>query len=246
MSCALRSKRAASMGPDPDATHPRPSVFSFMAGASHHALTPQYRHITVSETNDPHLKDDVLAAYLDRALPAGERRVAEDHLAECAACRDELVSLSKLVVDRARVRQWPRLGVSVAAVAAAVIAFAMIGPWRAASRPSTAPADRMRESPLADGASRRAVAVVTPAEGDIVRPGTVRFTWHPVAPNASYLLKVADDTSVRWRIDTADTTVALPDSVQLERGRSYNWWVDALTAEGRVASTGVRRFRRSQ
>ncbi len=197
----------------------------------------------MSETNDPHLKDDLLAAYLDGALAATERRIAEDHLAGCATCRDELVDISKLVADRSRVRRWPRLGASVAAVAAAAIAFAVVGPWRAAPGPSTAPGDRMRESTVVDGASRRAVAVVTPAEAETVRPDTLRFAWRAVAPNATYLLKLADETSVRWTIDTADTTVALPDSVHLERGRSYNWWVDALTADGRVVSTGVRRFR---
>lgn len=198
----------------------------------------------MSETDDPHLKDDVLAAYLDGALSATERRIAEDHLAGCALCRDELVDISKLVADRARVRRWPRLAGSFAAVAAAAIAFAVVGPWRAARGPSTAPGDRMRESTFVDGASRRAVAVVSPAEGDIVTPRTLRFAWRSVAPNATYLLKLADDTSsVRWKIDTADTTVALPDSVQLERGRSYNWWVDALTGDGHAASTGVRRFR---
>ena len=200
----------------------------------------------MSETNDPHLKDDVLAAYLDGALSAAERRVAEDHLAECATCRDELVGMSKLVADSARVRRWPRLAGSVAAVAAAAIAFAVVGPWRAVPGPSTDSGDRMRESTPVDGASRRAVAVVTPAEGDTVTPRTLRFAWRPVAPNATYLLKLADTSSVRWKIDTADTTVALPDSVQLERGRSYTWWVDALTADGRVATTGVRQFRTSQ
>ena len=201
----------------------------------------------MSETNYPHLKDDVLAAYLDGALPAAERRVAEDHLAECATCRDELVVMSKLVADRPRARQWQRLAAPVAAVAAAAIAFVVLGPWRSSPGPGTAPGALMRESTLVDGASRRAVAVVTPAEGDTVRPGAVRFAWRPVAPNATYLLKVADETSfVRWKQDTADTTVALPDSVRLERGRSYTWWVDALTADGRVASTGVRQFRTPQ
>ena len=105
----------------------------------------------------------------------------------------------------------------------------------------------MRESTLVDGTSRRAVVVVTPADGDTVRPGTLRFAWHPVAPNATYVFKLTDDTSsVRWKIDTADTTVALPDSVHLERGRSYNWWVDALTADGRAATTGVMQFRMAQ
>jgi len=204
------------------------------------------RHVTVSETNDPHLKDDVLAAYLDGALPPAERRVAEDHLAECATCRDELVDISKLVADRARVRRWPRLATPVAAVAAAAIAFAVVGPWRSAPGPRAARDDRMRESTLVDGASRRAVAVVTPAEGDTVTPGTLRFAWHSVAPNATYLLNLADETSVVWTKDLSDTTIALPDSVPLKRGRSYNWWVDALAADGQATTTGVMQFRTSR
>ena len=199
----------------------------------------------MSETNDPHLKDDVLAAYLDGALPTAERRVADNHLADCAACRDELVGMSKLVAGRGPVRQWPRLATSIAAVAAAAIAFAVIGPWRTAPGPSTAPGDRLRDSTPADGGTGRAVRVVTPAEGETVTRRALRFVWHPFAPNATYLVKMADDTS-SWKFDTADTTLALPDSVQLERGRSYTWWVDALTADGRTASTGVRQFRTAQ
>jgi hypothetical protein len=205
------------------------------------------RHVTVSETNDPHLKDDVLAAYLDGALPAAERRVAEDHLAECVTCRDELVDISKLVADRGRARRWPRLATSVAAVAAAAIAFAVVGPWRSAPGPRAARDDRMRESTLVDGASRRAVEVVAPAEGDTVTPRELRFAWHPFAPGATYRFKLVNDTSfVLLKLDTVDTTVALPDSVQLVPGRSYTWWVDALTTDGRAASTGVRQFRTSQ
>ena len=201
----------------------------------------------MSETNEPHLKDDVLAAYLDRALPAAERRDADDHLADCATCRDELVAMSKLVAGRAPVRQWPRLAGYVAAVAAAAIAFAVIARWRAAPGPSSDPGARMRDSTQADGASRRAVEVVAPAEGDTVTPRELRFAWHPFGPGATYRFKLANDTSfVLLKLDTADTTVALPDSVQLVPGRSYSWWVDALTTDGRAASTGVRQFRTSQ
>ena len=217
-----------------------------MMGTSHHAPIAEDPYATVSETNDPHLRDDVLAAYVDGALPAAERRNAEEHLADCATCRDELVGISKLAAGRAPVRRWPRLAASLAAVAAAAIAFAVVGPWRVASGPSTPPGDRMRESTLVGGTSGRSVAVVTPAEGDTVTSDTVRFAWRPVAPNATYLLELSDETSVVWKKDTADTTVVLPDSVALEHGRSYHWWVDALTADGRVASTGVRQFRTAQ
>jgi len=41
--------------------------------------------------------------------------------------------------------------------------------------------------------------------------------------------------------DVADTTLVLPADVALERGRSYFWRVDAMSA-GIVASTRTRRF----
>jgi len=199
----------------------------------------------VSETSDPHLSDHVLAAYLDRALPAAERNAADAHLAACRSCRDELVAMTPLVGGHPAVSlRWLKLAAPAAALAAAAIAFTMLGPSRTTPGPATSPGDRMRESTLVGSVGGRALTVVAPGEADTVQRDAVRFAWRSAGSNATYLLKLADESSsVRWTVDTADTTVTLPDSVQLDRGRSYHWWVDALTADGRSLSTGVRRFR---
>jgi hypothetical protein len=194
----------------------------------------------VSETNDPHLKDDTLAAYLDRALPPGARRAADTHLSDCLACRDELVAMTALL-DARRTLRWVRLGAPAVALAAAAMAFMMLGTWRTTGSPG----DRMRDSTPASVARER-VTVVTPSDGDTVAPERLPFEWRAFGSGGTYLLRLSDESGVRWTIDTADTIVVLPDSVHLDRGRAYHWWVDGLTADGRAVTTGVRRFRTAQ
>ena len=196
----------------------------------------------MSDTNAPHLKDDVLAAYLDRGLPKAARRAADAHLAECQACRDELVATTALLESRGASRRWVRLGAPAVALAAAAMTFMMLGPWRTTTAPRTPPGDRMRESTLVSAAPEH-VATVAPAEGDTVPLDRVPFVWRAFGSGGTYLLRLSDESGVRWTVDTADTTVVLPDSVRLDAGRNYHWWVDALTADGRAVTTGVRRFR---
>ena len=196
----------------------------------------------MSDSNDPHLNDDVLAAYLDRALPVSARRAAVAHLTDCVACRDELVARCELLAARGGARRWVRVGAPAAALAAAAIAFMMLGTWRTVPGPGTTTGDRMRESTLVSP-SRDGVAIVSPAEGDTVSGDRLPFVWRAFGSGGSYLLRLSDESTVRWTIDTADTSVVLPDSVRLEPGRTYHWWVDALTTDGRAVTTGVRRFR---
>ena len=193
-------------------------------------------------TNDPHLKDDVLAAYLDRVLPKAARRAADAHLADCQACRDELVATTALLESRAVTRRWVRLGAPAAALAAAAMAFMILGPWRTTTAPGMAPGDRMRESTPVSASPER-VATVAPVEGETVPLERVPFVWRAFGSGGTYLLRLYDESAERWTIDTADTTVVLPDSVRLDAGHNYHWWVDALTADGRAVTTGVRRFR---
>ena len=195
----------------------------------------------MSNTSEAHLTDDVLAAYLDRTLPDAARRAADAHLSDCRVCRDELVAVTALLDARKRSRRWVRLGAPAAALAAAALAFMMFGTWRT-NVPGTSPTDRMRESASAP-IGRDRVAIVSPAEGDTVSPDRIGFGWRPFGSGGTYLLRLSDESAVRWTIDTGETSVVLPDSVRLDRGRNYHWWVDALTADGRAVTTGVSRFR---
>jgi hypothetical protein len=75
-------------------------------------------------TDDTHLDAGTVAAYLDRGLSAAQKTVVEAHLAECAACRAEVVQLGGLLHPR-RVRQRTFV-VGTAIAAAATLLFLVL------------------------------------------------------------------------------------------------------------------------
>ena len=194
----------------------------------------------MSETSDPHLRDEVLAAYLDRALSGSARAAADAHLAECATCREDLVAVSALARSAGR-RPWAlRVAAPLAAIAAAVL-IAVFAPWRGRQQPTGVDGERLRETTSVAGTRLRAVA---PADGATLRPDSIRFVWHRASGDAAYHLTLSDDSgSVQWTVDTSDSTIGLPASVRLRAGRAYYWYVDAIGGDGRTRATGLSRFR---
>jgi hypothetical protein len=91
-----------------------------------------------------------------------------------------------------------------------------------------------------------ALVAVAPVDGHMIRPDSsrpTRFIWKRDAPDAGYRLTLTDEGgSVRWSIDTSDTTVTLPDSVPLQRGQTYYWYIDALGGDGGTRTSGPRRL----
>jgi hypothetical protein len=197
----------------------------------------------VSETNDTHLADDVIAAYLDRALAAPARAVAEAHLADCQLCRDELVAAADLMRRASPSRRLLRIGAPTAAIAATLL-LAVLGPWRSTSGPRSESGARLRETTGVATTSGVRVIAVAPADRATIPSDSVRFTWLHHARDAGYRLTLTDqEGAVRWITDTSDTVVALPDSVRLSRGRTYYWFVDALGGDGRTRASQLRSFR---
>ena len=188
-----------------------------------------------------HLPSEEVAAYLDRTLPHAERLRMEAHLAECELCRSEVVAVSRLLRgEPPRQRRWIAMGVTAAA-SAAVLVLTVVprGPRRAP--PINDPVSGAVRGTQPEGTP--AILAVTPVEGSTVDPGRVAFIWRRDDPGATYQLTLTDESgAVRWSGRTSDTTIALPSDVPLERGRGYFWYVDALRADGRSATTGVRRF----
>src|SRR5262252_5090479 len=89
-----------------------------------------------------HLSPELVAAYLDDALPSETKRQAELHLASCGECREELAAVRRL--QRSHRRRWFPVLVSVAAAAVVLV---MAVPGKAPS-PSNTRALRDDESPL--------------------------------------------------------------------------------------------------
>lgn len=185
-----------------------------------------------------HLAAETVGAFLDRRLTDGERSSVEAHLADCGVCRREVAEAGRLVMAMNVRRPMVLLPASLAAAAA--IAFIALGITRI-GRESP---DRLR-APTASvetGATPR-IGVLAPADGDTVRVRHPVFQWSAVAGAPTYRLTLTDESGETvWTTTTIDTSLTLPVRVVLQGRATYFWYVDALLADGRAVSTGVRTF----
>lgn len=172
----------------------------------------------------------VLGCYVDGTLTREERDATAAHLAGCPDCRLVVRETSRVLARRRR-RRYTVAGIGVATLAAATVASLVMSP-------------RVVQQRLTRGldASGPTIHVIAPV-GDVVAGQPVTFRWNSVGPEIRYRLSVATpDGSEVWRVSVTDTTATLPDRVALTRGRTYVWFVDALLADGRSATTGLRRL----
>ena len=181
-----------------------------------------------------HMDEWQIAAYLDRRLPAGERERAEAHLASCSDCRDELVQAHR-VLSTVRRRRGLTVAISVLAGAALVVIVVRATP-RGGSAAGAAP------SALRGTGDAPSLLAHGP-EGDTPL-ASLRFTWGRAPATASYRLTLTNaDGLPIWTASSTDTVMTLPDSVALQPGGRYFWFVDALLMDGATRSTGPREFR---
>lgn len=185
-----------------------------------------------------HLSAAQVAAYLDRVLPAVERERVAAHLVWCSECRGEVRVVARALRRRAHWTRWYVVGPAVAAAAATVVM--VVGPPLRRSAPAE-PTVRTAPAAPAEGIPRLP-AVAPPAEAT-VPPDAVTFVWHAAGRDAHYRLTLTEpDGRLAWTNETSDTTLQVPRSIALARGRTYYWYVDALLPDGRSGSTGVRRL----
>jgi anti-sigma factor RsiW len=199
--------------------------------------------MTVDPDTNSHLSVEELAAYVDGRLDTRDLERAESHLASCAECRAELVEIRAIVAEgvakqapRPVLERYGRLaGVLTAAAAVIIVAAIAVGRM---PRNAVDP-ERLR---LDTRENRGAFALVSPSESTVPARGSV-FRWHSASTASTYRLTITDSAGTPvWSQTTGDTSVVLPDSVVLRTGARYRWYVDALGADGRSATTGVRSF----
>lgn len=195
--------------------------------------------ILVIPNDAPHLSAEDVAAFLDRSMTAVERASVEAHLADCPTCRGEVADVRRLLKARPtgrRIMLFPAGLAAAAAIAVIVVNLNRGGPESTIERVRTPPAAAPTES------SQR-IAVLSPAEGDTIRPGSPALLWSAVSGEPTYRLTMTDASGQPvWVTTTTDTSVTLPPQVALQSRTTYFWYVDALRADGRAASTGVRSF----
>jgi len=187
-----------------------------------------------------HLTAEDVTAFLDRRMATDERTAVEAHLADCRLCREEVAAVKRLLAARPIGR--PMMLVPIGLAAAAALAFVLLNTNRAAPGSST---ERLRTPSgvtLPADASSRIVAR-SPADGDTIGTGKLALLWSAVPDDPSYRFTLTDASGEPvWTTTTTDTSVTLPPNIVLRSRTTYFWYVDALRADGRAASTGVRRF----
>lgn len=209
--------------------------------------TPDTDTMKTPGARSDHPSDEVLAAFLEGTLPAGERDAVASHLEQCASCRDELALAGSVLAELEQeaveaapspgrdrwVRRW-----SMALVAAAAALLLLVP----ASRWLDGPPPDQRIERVGSFEGRTTLDAVAPVEGADVEAQEVRFVWRPSGTEAHYELTLTDAVGeVVWSVATSDTVAAPGDAVQLAPG-TYYWVVDALLPDAREASTDVHRF----
>jgi hypothetical protein len=186
----------------------------------------------------PHLGSEEVAAYLDNTLSDAECARVKAHLADCGVCREEVVSVSKLL-DRAP-RPRRRVFAFSAVAAAAVLAFLLLRPSPDSGLRTTQPV-RGPDTPIAsEGVS--GVRAITPM-GAQTTGDNIRFVWHRPSLGATYRFTLTDERGKKiWVGSTNDTTLVVPKEFTLAAKRSYNWFVDALLPDGSSITTGITSF----
>jgi hypothetical protein len=185
-----------------------------------------------------HLTSEEVAAYLDNTLSEAESSRVTSHLADCDACRKEVVSVSKLIAGASRSRRRT-IAFSTLAAAAALV-FLLVRPSVDSNLPSRVALRGRDTQATSEGvASLRAIAPVGPQTG----ASPIVFVWHQAALGATYQFTLTDDRGGKvWVESTSDTTLALRRETSLLKNRDYHWYVDVLQPDGSSATTGVTSF----
>lgn len=174
-----------------------------------------------------------------RAEPASRKRYVA-HLAACGHCREQLASLAELLADQsvnvARRHLVPVRGRTAAvggllAVAATTVLVLGWPRFAVEPLPHRAPTITATAAPLP----------ISPI-GAVASAASLQ--WAPVSGADRYRVTLYDAAGAPlYEALTPDTSVALPDSLALARGRSYLWQVEARTGPDRWSASEMAEFR---
>ncbi|HEX6614816.1 MAG TPA: zf-HC2 domain-containing protein [Gemmatimonadales bacterium] len=179
-----------------------------------------------------HLAVEQVVGFIEGRLEPAERTRVEAHLADCAECTSEIVSVRRLARPAAASKR--RLVSIVSAAAAAGLLLAVWTGYGGLRHGGT----ELRELP--------APALEAPTPLAPLSTGTlpVTFRWSPVAGADRYRISLFNaEGSVLWESEVAGSTAALPDSVRLAPATQYLWQVAARTGVGRWSAAPLTEFR---
>jgi len=181
---------------------------------------------------ESHSTDEEIAAYLGQELTGETLKRVELHLAQCAACRQEVVDAAEILQPSRRLHWRP-----LAPVAAAAAVILLFMAWPQSEGPLTNQVPH-RDSPAAGEVAPVLVAPIGPT------PEVAALVWTRVAGADQYRMTLYDaEGSVVWREMTVDSTVAVPDSISFQSGLSYLWKVEARVGWDLWESSALLEFR---
>lgn len=192
-------------------------------------------------TATEHLDPREISAYVEERLSPAEKERVQAHLIDCASCRAEVVEVVDLM--KAHERETPRKRwLLPAGLAAAAIATVLIG-VPALRETGEAPDSLRAPEAAAVREAVRSVDVIAPSPDRPVPRGDLVFEWETVGDDAAYRLTVADAGGMTlWSLETHETRAIPPSDLDLRKGETYLWYVDAVLADGTTATTGVKRL----
>lgn len=184
----------------------------------------------------PHLATEDVAGFVDRSVSVERRVEIENHLAECDACRAEVVAITRMVREKPSTMRPLLLALGLSAAAIFVITVAPL------VQDTTVPSPLiLRQSEQGEGAGE--VEILSPLTGGVFDDVERRLQWRAQEGDAVYRVTITrEDGEGIWTASTSGTVLAVADSVALVPGGHYYWWVDALLRGGSIATSGVHEF----
>ena len=170
---------------------------------------------------------DELQRLADRSLGETDRLRLFDHVMACADCHREYAMLDAVEAGKPR-RAAPRL---FALAATLLLAVGVSLLWRA-TRPG---GEVVRGDEFT-------VQLLAPDPG--VVPANPRFAWRGGSVGSTYRFEILQEGGVPlYGVLTTDTSLVLPDSVNLLPDVEYRWWVQVIELGRTQAASDFRRLR---
>lgn len=169
-----------------------------------------------------------VTGYIAGSLTAEETREFETHLITCEWCQEEVRLLAVIRADLESVsssaRRPGRSRRFVAASGLVAAAAAIVLLVRAPQSPPGQGRDSNHRAEIEASAVPEPLSPVGPVDTvDEIR-------WRSTPEAGGYRLTLVDsDGTMLWEVETADTFAVFPEAVQLKRGPSYFWKVEAGT-----------------
>jgi len=213
------------------------------AGSLRAAVALEHRTETAACLDELSIADFVMGR-----LGTEAREPVVAHLLSCGRCRGVVKATGRLLADPAlgpelsgatrapTGRRWRRLSLPLGLAAAAALVLLLVPP-RGDDGAMPGLRDSTTDTTLAIAGAPTPIA----PRGFVVRVD--RLVWSSVRSSERYRLRLYDEEgAVLWTLETADTLVALPDSVKLVPRGTYFWKVEARTEWRRWAASDLVEF----